>query len=156
MSSQSVPISSAIFADAIKELSLSIVYAKASEIQNSIAHLRRSNEELRLFIAEDQVSEDDKREIEGYIVENEGVIASMMERVNIIKAEVNARDEVWMGEEDKDNGQLSNNTGVTHGQDATEASGGGTSTNGLAATAHAEASVPPAANSEQEDNGVYL
>lgn len=99
MSRQSGPITTALFADAIKELPLSVVYTKAAELQNSISHLQRSNSELQNFVAESHESEEEKREIAEYIVENEHVIASMTERIRLLRAEVQARGQLWLGTE---------------------------------------------------------
>lgn len=84
------------FADAIKELPLSALFAKASEIRNSIAHLHRSNDEMKAFVAESCESEEDKREIEGYVSENEGVLARFTERIALLKAEVERRGQQWI------------------------------------------------------------
>ncbi|RHZ66177.1 hypothetical protein CDV55_106964 [Aspergillus turcosus] len=99
MPEESQPITLEAFAEAIKELPLSAVYAKVSEIRNSIAHLRRSNSELRAFIDESCESESDKRELEGYIAENEGVITTMNERLGLLKTEIENRGELWIEEE---------------------------------------------------------
>ncbi|RHZ66230.1 uncharacterized protein CDV56_108919 [Aspergillus thermomutatus] len=99
MSEESQPITLEAFAEAIKELPLSAVYAKVSEIRNSLAHLRRSNSELRAFIDESCESESDKRELEGYIAENEGVITTMNERIGFLKTEIENRGESWIEEE---------------------------------------------------------
>ena len=100
MSSRSGPITAALFADAIKDIPLSLVYSKAAELQNSISHLQRSNNELRNFIADAEEPEEDKRKIQQYIVENEGVIDSMTERIRLLRAEVEARGQPWVGKED--------------------------------------------------------
>ncbi|KAL2011780.1 hypothetical protein VTN00DRAFT_4498 [Thermoascus crustaceus] len=102
MSAESQPITPAAFAEAIKSLPLSAVYAKVSELRNSIAHLHRSNAELRLFIAENEAdeataSEAEKRELEGYIAENEGVIAAMTERIALLRTEIEVnRGQTWV------------------------------------------------------------
>ncbi|KAJ6103145.1 hypothetical protein N7486_005572 [Penicillium sp. IBT 16267x] len=92
------------FAEAIADLPLGAVYSKVSELRNSIAHLRRSNDELRLFLAESQDSEEEKKELEGYVLENEGVITSMNERISLLKVEVERRGQTWIEEkgEEKD------------------------------------------------------
>lgn len=100
MSSESLPINPAAFAEAIKELPLSAVYSKVAELRNSIAHLHRSNSELRLFLAQSQDPEEEKKELEGYVVENEGVIVSMNERVQLLKTELENRGQPWVEVED--------------------------------------------------------
>ncbi|EAW07914.1 uncharacterized protein ACLA_026310 [Aspergillus clavatus NRRL 1] len=98
MSDEPRPITLEAFAEAIKELPLSAVYAKVLEIRNSIAHLHRSNSELTEFINESCESESDKRELEGYIAENEGVITNMTERLGLLKSEIERRGEPWIEE----------------------------------------------------------
>ncbi|KAB8199508.1 hypothetical protein BDV34DRAFT_231156 [Aspergillus parasiticus] len=96
MSAESLPITLAAFAEAIKELPLSSVYAKASELSNSIAHLRRSNQELRAFMNESCDTEAEQRELEIYITENEEVIRSMHERNLLLKSEIEGRGQQWI------------------------------------------------------------
>lgn len=96
MSAEALPISTAAFTEAIKELPLAVVYAKASELQNSIAHLQRSNHELKTFVAESADTQQEKQELENYIAENEGVISSMSERIGLLKAEVEGRGQKWI------------------------------------------------------------
>ncbi|KAL1967543.1 hypothetical protein VTN77DRAFT_3058 [Rasamsonia byssochlamydoides] len=100
MSAESRPITPAAFAEALKALPLSAVYAKVSELRNSIAHLTRSNEELRTYIRESEGGPEaaDNKEIEGYIQENEGVIDAMTERITLCKAEIEERGERWIEE----------------------------------------------------------
>lgn len=103
MSSESLTIDPAAFAEAIKELPLSAVYSKVAELRNSIAHLHRSNAELRLFLAESQDPEEEKKELGGYVTENEGVIASMKVRIGLLKTELENRGQPWVEvDEDKD------------------------------------------------------
>ncbi|KAJ5159167.1 uncharacterized protein N7500_008818 [Penicillium coprophilum] len=96
MSTESLPITPGAFAEAIKELPLAVLYSKVSELTNSIAHLHRSNAELRAFLAESNDSEEDKKEIEGYVTENEGVAVSMNERISLLKTEVENRGQPWI------------------------------------------------------------
>jgi hypothetical protein len=104
MSSEAQPISSAAFAEAIKALPLSAVYGKVSELRNSIGHLTRSNEELRTFIRESEEGPDspDNKELENYILENEGVMQTMAERISLLKAEVEERGQLWIEEVPED------------------------------------------------------
>ncbi|MBZ4040741.1 hypothetical protein K6753_14540, partial [Lysobacter sp. 13A] len=62
MSAESIPITPSMFAEAIQELSLSVIYVKAAELRNSIAHLQRSNDELKTFVLESCDSAEEKRE----------------------------------------------------------------------------------------------
>ncbi|KAF7595765.1 hypothetical protein BBP40_004896 [Aspergillus hancockii] len=100
MSVEPSPIPFAAFAEAIKELPLSSVYAKASELRNSITHLRRSNEELKAFLDESCDTESEKREVENYIADNERVIVSMIERIMLLKSETESRGQQWVEVED--------------------------------------------------------
>ncbi|KAL3459931.1 hypothetical protein BJX64DRAFT_263965, partial [Aspergillus heterothallicus] len=96
MSAEALPITPGAFAEAIQELTLPVLYAKVAELRNSIAHLQRSNSELRAFITESCESEADKRELEGYIAENEGVKESMDARIALCKAEIERRGQTWI------------------------------------------------------------
>lgn len=109
MSSDALPITPGAFAEAIKELPLAVLYSKVSELTNSIAHLHRSNAELRAFLAEGNDSEEDRKELEIYITENEGVAVSMNERISLLKTEVENRGQPWieLDELKKDEGQAS-------------------------------------------------
>ncbi|KAL4740837.1 hypothetical protein BDV11DRAFT_168784 [Aspergillus similis] len=159
MSAESLPITPVAFAEAIKELTLPVLYAKVAELQNSIAHLRRSNQELRLFITESCESEADREELEGYIAENVGVEKSMIERIELCKAEVGRRGQTWIELGADANGTTGTEgegeqgQGQPTGEDATAtASVNGTSSN---------TDVPPAERSRDRDNdgeddGLYL
>ncbi|KAJ5957778.1 hypothetical protein N7501_012057 [Penicillium viridicatum] len=96
MSTEALPITPGAFAEAIKELPIAVLYSKVSELTNSIAHLHRSNAELRAFLAESNDSEEEKKELEGYVAENEGVAVSMNERITSLKTEVENRGQPWI------------------------------------------------------------
>jgi hypothetical protein len=98
MAAQVFTINPEAFTEALKELPLSAVYAKVSELRNSIAHLHRSNAEMKDFLEASQ-SDDERREMEGYIRENEGVFASMRERLDMLRIEVERRGQSWIEEE---------------------------------------------------------
>lgn len=100
MSTEALPITPGAFAEAIKELPLAVLYSKVSELTNSIAHLHRSNAELRAYLAETNDSEEDKKEIEQYVTENEDVAVSMNERIALLKTEVENRGQPWIELED--------------------------------------------------------
>ncbi|GKZ36132.1 hypothetical protein AbraIFM66950_007039 [Aspergillus brasiliensis] len=148
MSAESLPISPAAFAEAIKELPLPVLYAKVSEIRNSMAHLHRSNQELRTFINESCDTDTEKQELEGYIKENEDVAVSMLERIELLKTEVENRGQRWIELEDpeknKENGE------------------GNTDGNGTVAEGTEEVRNPAAGNGDrnqdhdQDQEGVYL
>lgn len=82
------PITPAVFSEALTTLPLSSLYAKISELQNSIAHLERSNVEIRQFIDE---SADQDPELEDAINENGTVINNMTERIGLVEAELERR-----------------------------------------------------------------
>ncbi|KAJ5698438.1 hypothetical protein N7462_000443 [Penicillium macrosclerotiorum] len=142
MSAESLPINPTAFAEAIKELTLSTVYAKVAELRNSIAHLQRSNVELRIFLLESQDSEEDKKELEGYITENEGVMKSMEERLALLKTEVENRGQQWIEVEDEkeNSGEGQRPNGLPE-----------PTTNGTAADGHQSDNA-----GENGDEGVYL
>ncbi|GME25522.1 hypothetical protein GTA08_BOTSDO03228 [Neofusicoccum parvum] len=82
MSAESNPISPAAFADAIKELTLPSLHAKAAELRNSIYHLRRSNVQLQPF------ADEGDRDCAEAIKENEEVMVRMEDRIELLKLEV--------------------------------------------------------------------
>ncbi|OKL60442.1 hypothetical protein UA08_04324 [Talaromyces atroroseus] len=100
MSAEALPITRSAFAEAITELPLSSLYAKVSELRNSIAHLTLSNEEIRRYIIESEEGPDsqDNKLLESYVVENEEVMQAMAERIGLLKAEVEGRGQQWMDE----------------------------------------------------------
>lgn len=145
MSSESLPINPAAFAEAIKELPLSAMHSKILELRNSIAHLHRSNAELRLFLAETDETEEEKKELQGYIMENEGVVVSMSVRVELLKTELENRGQPWIEVQEvkvEDNGE--------NEEEATEAP----VTNGAAESRVSNANGN--GNAGQEEDGVYL
>ncbi|KAL4868163.1 hypothetical protein BDV12DRAFT_197558 [Aspergillus spectabilis] len=162
MPSDTLPITLAAFAEAIKELTLPTLYAKVAELRNSISHLQRSNQELRIFVAESCENEADKRELEGYISENEGVMQTMNERVHLCKKEVEERGQMWI--------ELDTEPSVTTAGEGEQAQAqeqgqpGGLTTTTTTAAANGTGSstdAPPAERSrDREDDGgedgVYL
>ena len=85
------PISAPQFALAIADLPLSTLSLKALEIRNSIAHLDYSNEQLLPFT---QTTPPDTDCVDA-IKENEIVIARMLERIELLKKEVEGRGVRW-------------------------------------------------------------
>ncbi|KAJ6190156.1 hypothetical protein N7519_000177 [Penicillium mononematosum] len=149
MSTQYLPITPGAFAEAIKELPIAVLYSKVSELTNSIAHLHRSNAELRAFLAESNNSEEDKKELEGYITENEGVALSMNERILLLKTEVENRGQPWI---ELDELKINNDqeaSPVTNGNE-TEPGAGATPGSGTEAGAGQES------NDREDGDGVYL
>jgi hypothetical protein len=102
--STATPISPERFAEALKDLSLSMLHLKVLELRNSIAHLDYSNEQLRPFAdgteptlsstADSSPPQPDQDCIDA-IRENEEVIARMQGRIALIKAEVEERGSSW-------------------------------------------------------------
>ena len=106
MSHEARPISPISFARALEELPISNLYSKAFEINNSIAHLERSNEELQAYSDTQPSGDSDCLEA---IRENVVVIVRMMERIEMVKNEVEKRGGRWHeagadGEGAKENG----------------------------------------------------
>lgn len=91
MSSEARPISPTRFAEAVRDLPLENLYTKVAEIQNSIAHLERSNAELESFLQ----SEGQDPDLLAAIRENKDVISSMNQRISLLKVEVERRGQRW-------------------------------------------------------------
>lgn len=150
MSTESLPITPGAFAEAIKELPMAVLYSKVSELTNSIAHLHRSNAELRAFLTESNDSEEDKKELEGYVAENEGVAVSMNERILLLKTEVENRGQPWieLDELKIDRGQEAlTDVPVTNGNQTEAGTGAGVGT---------EAGAGQESNDRDDGDGVYL
>ena len=116
MSSEARPITAAAFASALTDLPVENLYAKAFEINNSIAHLEHSNTQLKEYsdsikndssLAVDVRREGD-RDCEDAIKENDVVIARQRERIGLLKAEVERRGGRWheAGGEERPNGHV--------------------------------------------------
>lgn len=78
----------AAYKTAISKFSLPLLYDEKAKLENSLRHLRRSNEELR---AHAETIENDRQWVESVIVENEGVIARQEERIEIVNRELSER-----------------------------------------------------------------
>ncbi|KAI1375658.1 hypothetical protein F4677DRAFT_113106 [Hypoxylon crocopeplum] len=102
MSSESQPINPARFAEALKDLSAENLALKVLELRNSIAHLDYSNAELKPYAEglaptldqQGRAAQPDQDCIDA-IAENEAVIASMQERIELIRTEVEGRGLSW-------------------------------------------------------------
>jgi len=119
MSSTAAPIPPSQFALAIKELPLPNLHFKAAELRNSIAHLVSSNDQLKEFA---DAGDADCKEA---IAENEVVMARMRERIELLKAEVEGRGNVWIEEEEEEDAEggkrvIMNGVNGTSGADAQE------------------------------------
>ncbi|KAF7507095.1 hypothetical protein GJ744_010908 [Endocarpon pusillum] len=91
MSSEARPIPPAQFAAALEDLPVENLYAKVSEIRNSIAHLERSNKELEDY----SNSAGGDTDCVAAVRENEEVIGRMNGRIELIKNEVERRGQKW-------------------------------------------------------------
>ncbi|GAB0132881.1 hypothetical protein EsDP_00001302 [Epichloe bromicola] len=105
MSADTRPISSARFAAALKDLSISMLHLKVLEIRNSIAHLQYSNDQLKPFAegtatalcdaSANATSPQPDQDCIDAIKENEAVIDRMAERIALVRAEVEERGMSW-------------------------------------------------------------
>ena len=113
MSSTATPITPARFAEAISNLPLSSLFAKAAEIRNSTAYLRRSNEELVI-----EANTGDEAFVDA-LAENIAVISRMQERLELLKTEIERRGYIL------DNGKVdgSNNNPVASENGTAHAAG---------------------------------
>jgi hypothetical protein len=120
MPNEVTPISPARFAAALKDLPLSSLHLKATEIRNSITHLDYSNEQLRPFADGTEPSSNGRpdQDCVDAIKENEIVIGRMQERIALLRAEVEARGSSWLEfqnaeelQEGREGGTLVNGTG---------------------------------------------
>lgn len=89
MSSTTRPITSAAFSAALKALPLSSLYGKAAELRNSVMYLRSSNEQLLPLASE---GDDD---CVAAIAENKEVLRQMLERIQLLRQEVEGRGMPW-------------------------------------------------------------
>jgi hypothetical protein len=96
MSNESTPISPARFAEALKDLPLSTLHLKAAELRNSIAHLDYSNEQLKPFADGTEGDNGPDLDCVDAIKENEVVIQRMLERIELLKQEVEGRGSSWL------------------------------------------------------------
>ncbi|KAL9041915.1 MAG: hypothetical protein Q9214_003945 [Letrouitia sp. 1 TL-2023] len=103
MSAASAPITLHRFAEAIADLPLGNLYAKATELRNSITHLESSNEELRQYAAKGD------RDCADAVRENQKVIQSMGQRIEYLRREVETRGFRWEEDEHNDSNEISRN-----------------------------------------------
>jgi len=106
------------YKNVVRHLSTPSLYAEILKLDNSIRHLKRSNEELKLH----GESEDDGQWTADVVKENEDVIAKQEEQIEMVKAEIVQRgqsghSEMEMGAGDeKVQGNLNGN-GVQRGEE---------------------------------------
>jgi hypothetical protein len=167
MSATATPIPPSQFALAIKDLPLPNLHFKAAEIRNQIAHLVFSNDQLKEFTDDEDCKE--------AIAENEVVMVRMRERLDLLKAEVEGRGNLWIEDGDKES-QDSTNGAILNGAVGEEAA---TSNGDIAAAneegGQAQSQAPsgrltdedlrrmlrariedPAGEADEEEEGVYL
>ncbi|KAL8714281.1 MAG: hypothetical protein Q9225_006611 [Loekoesia sp. 1 TL-2023] len=89
MSASAAPIPLDRFAQAITELPLGNLHAKAAELRNSIAHLSSSNEQLQEY------ANDGDQDCADAIRENNEVIDRMEIRIKLLRDEVENRGFRW-------------------------------------------------------------
>lgn len=109
MSSETLPISPARFAEAIRGLPAASLLLKTLEIRNSLAHLAHSNAQLRPFAEGLQTSHggapgQPDPDCADAIRENEAVMGRMRARVALVRAEVERRGLSWREFEDRGDG----------------------------------------------------
>ena len=167
MSSSQTPISPARFAEAIRDLPLSTLSLKVFELRNSIAHLDYSNEELKPFAAGTAGGgggEPDQDCVDA-IRENEVVIKRMLERIELLKVEVETRGASWEelggerkeGEEKEGDREEGLDNGESEGGERSSAWTDGTFqtgriVNGEVRMDDATAATVPSANGVSESN----
>lgn len=98
MSHESRPISPTRFREAIQDLPVGNLHAKGAELQNSIAHLKRSNDDLAEF--------PDDPDCKEAVSENLETIQRMEERIAMLKQEVEGRGLRWIDGDDLKKGVL--------------------------------------------------
>lgn len=113
MSATATPISPERFALAIVDLPLANLHFKASELRNSIAHLRSSNQQLQSF------ADEGDQDCQDAIRENLEVIARNEERIDLLRREVERRGFGWdftevEAKEDRDGSADTVNGNSTH------------------------------------------
>lgn len=156
MSADSLPITPAAFAEAIKELTLPSLHAKAAELRNSIYHLRRSNVQLQPF------ADEGDRDCAEAIRENEEVMARMEDRIELLKLEVEVnRGMLWVDDAKADDATKEQvNGGAQHnGEQRSEGSAqnqGATEPTEAAGAASANSATHAESEAQDEQEGVFL
>lgn len=97
MSAQARPISPTRFASALQGLALPNLYGKVAELRNQLAHLDYSNQEMLAFAegTAPGLTEPDK-ECAAAIEENEAVIRRILERLALLRSEIEERGCSWL------------------------------------------------------------
>lgn len=122
MSSESQPISAERFAFAIQDLPAENLYSKAHELENSIAHLERSNTTLQEYIDSirtdpslpEATRQEGDKDCSDAVSENQIVIERQRERINLLKREIERRGAKWHGVNPNGKVNGSSPEGTTH------------------------------------------
>jgi hypothetical protein len=121
MSHDARPISPTRFREAIQDLPIGNLHAKAAELLNSVEHLKRSNADLAAF--------PDDVDCKQAVAENLEVISRMEERVLMLRQEVVGRGMRWVeGEEGYrilEPGETESSTGNVNGVNGNRAGANG-------------------------------
>ena len=96
MSHGALPIDAKAFAEALESLPIDALHAKVAEIQNSISHLKSSNDQMMPFAEE---GDDDCK---AAMFENLVVIGRMNDRIQLLRGEVERRGLRWADGEVED------------------------------------------------------
>jgi hypothetical protein len=122
MSAQARPISPTRFASALRDLTLPSLYNKVSELRNQLAHLDYSNQEMRAFAegTAPGLTEPDKECITA-IQENEVVIQRILQRLALLRSEIERRGNAWVDVQAEEEGRLANGQTSPEGHDAVAA-----------------------------------
>ncbi|KAL6242896.1 hypothetical protein RBB50_009996 [Rhinocladiella similis] len=164
MSAASQPISDDQFALAIQDLPFENLYSKAAEIENSISHLTRSNEQLQKYIdsitSDESLSEATRQEgdkdCSDAIHENVVVINRQKDRIRLLKQEVERRGGRWheLDKEHKTNG--SSGSTLTDGEPAAANPGAGSSRRLTDEELRQQMLERLAEDDNGEENGIHL
>jgi hypothetical protein len=119
MSAQARPISPTRFASALRDLTLPSLYNKISELRNQLAHLDYSNQEMLAFAegTAPGLTEPDKECITA-IQENEVVIQRILQRLAMLRSEIERRGNAWIDVQAEEEGRLANGQTNAEGNDA--------------------------------------
>ena len=137
-------ITPALFAEAIKDLPLDTLYAKAAELQNSISHLLSSNIQMKPF------ADDGDRDCAEAIEENDAVIKRNEERIGLLKTEAENRGMSWSSHGDNTE-EVPKTNGHVEGEGMATASSGRLTDEELRRQLEAQMR-----DTAEDDDGVHL
>lgn len=111
MSHGALPIDARAFAEALESLPIDALHSKVAEIQNSISHLKSSNDQMMPF------AEEGDRDCKDAMFENLVVIGRMNDRIQLLRAEVERRGLRWAdGEVEDEQNRKRTTTDGTNGE----------------------------------------